>query len=78
MIQEQIKLNQLKKVLLNLTMFHSVTAKIQKLFWNMLEAKAGDTIAFIGSTGSGKSTLVNLIQPLYDATEGNRLRSRWH
>lgn len=34
------------------------------------EAKEGETIAFIGSTGSGKSTLINLIPRLYDATEG--------
>lgn len=33
-------------------------------------ANAGETIAFIGSTGSGKSTLINLIPRLYDATEG--------
>ena len=30
----------------------------------------GETIAFIGSTGSGKSTLINLVPRLYDATEG--------
>lgn len=34
------------------------------------KAKAGDTVAFIGSTGSGKSTLVNLIPRSYDASEG--------
>lgn len=34
------------------------------------EAKAGETVAFIGSTGSGKSTLINLIPRLYDVTEG--------
>lgn len=37
------------------------------------EAQAGETVAFIGSTGSGKSTLVNLIPRLYDATEGEVL-----
>lgn len=33
-------------------------------------AKPGETTAFIGSTGSGKSTLISLIPRLYDVTEG--------
>ena len=33
-------------------------------------ARKGQTVAFIGSTGSGKSTLVNLIPRLFDVTEG--------
>ena len=37
------------------------------------KAKRGDTVAFIGSTGSGKSTLINLIPRFYDATEGEVL-----
>lgn len=34
-------------------------------------AETGQTVAFIGSTGSGKSTLVNLVPRFYDATEGS-------
>ena len=34
------------------------------------KVKQGETIAFIGSTGSGKSTLINLVPRLYDATDG--------
>ncbi len=37
------------------------------------KAKKGETIAFIGRTGSGKSTVINLIPRLYDATSGEVL-----
>jgi len=37
------------------------------------KAEKGETIAFIGSTGSGKSTLINLIPRFYDATKGQVL-----
>ena len=36
-------------------------------------AREGETVAFIGSTGSGKSTLINLVSRFYDATEGEVL-----
>lgn len=37
------------------------------------KAQSGETVAFIGSTGSGKSTLINLLPRFYDATEGEIL-----
>lgn len=37
------------------------------------ESKPGETIAFIGSTGSGKSSIVQLIPRFYDVTEGRIL-----
>ncbi len=37
------------------------------------KAERGETVAFIGSTGSGKSTLINLIPRFYDATDGEVL-----
>ena len=36
-------------------------------------ARAGETTAFIGSTGSGKSTLINLVPRFYEATSGEVL-----
>lgn len=35
------------------------------------KVKKGETIAFIGSTGSGKSTIINMLPRFFDATEGN-------
>ena len=37
------------------------------------KANKGETVAFIGATGSGKSTLINLVPRFYDATEGEVL-----
>lgn len=37
------------------------------------KAQKGQTVAFIGSTGSGKSTLINLVPRFYDCTEGEVL-----
>lgn len=36
-----------------------------------LDIKAGSTVAIMGTTGSGKSTLINLIGRYYDVTDGN-------
>ena len=45
------------------SLIHDVSFKINK----------GETVAFIGGTGSGKSTLVNLIPRFYDVTDGSVL-----
>ena len=37
------------------------------------KANKGDVVAFIGSTGSGKSTLINLVPRFYDVTSGEVL-----
>ena len=37
------------------------------------KANKGETVAFIGSTGSGKSTLINLVPRFYDVTKGEVL-----
>jgi ATP-binding cassette subfamily B protein len=42
---------------------HDISFKVNK----------GETVAFIGSTGSGKSTLINLVPRFYDVTEGRVL-----
>ena len=49
---------------------YSAHAKRQALDNIDLHIKSGETIGIIGGTGSAKSTLVNLIARLYDATEG--------
>lgn len=58
--------------------FRNVSFKYNSAEENMLKdisfkAMPGQTTAFIGSTGSGKTTLVNLIPRFYDVTEGQVL-----
>jgi ATP-binding cassette subfamily B protein len=58
--------------------FNSVSFKYPDAAKPVLEdisftAKQGETVAFIGSTGSGKSTLINLIPRFFDVTEGEVL-----
>ena len=50
--------------------FHYPEAEEDVLHDITFTAKPGETTAFIGSTGCGKSTLVNLIPRFYDVTEG--------
>lgn len=58
--------------------FRSVSFKYPDAAEPVLEnisftAKQGETVAFIGSTGSGKSTLINLVPRFFDATDGEIL-----
>lgn len=58
--------------------FRDVTFRYSKKSEAVVEhvsfkAEAGQTIAFIGSTGSGKSTLVNLLPRFYDVSDGEIL-----
>lgn len=55
--------------------FKNVSFKYPDADENIIEnisfiANRGETVAFIGSTGSGKSTLINLVPRFYDVTEG--------
>ena len=51
--------------------YHGASAPVIKNI--NFTAKKGETVAVIGSTGSGKSTLINLIPRFYDVTEGEIL-----
>ena len=74
-IEEQQKFDESKKGLVE---FKNVSFKYPDADTEILEdidftAEAGKTTAIIGSTGSGKSTLVNLIPRFYDVTGGELL-----
>ena len=58
--------------------FKNVTFRYPDAEENLLEnisfkANKGEVVAFIGSTGSGKSTLINLVPRFYDVTDGEVL-----
>ncbi len=49
------------------------TSTVERLKGIRFSLKKGESLAIIGPTGSGKSTLINLIPRFYDATDGNVL-----
>lgn len=50
--------------------FYYEGAKVPALSGVNLEVKSGQTLAIIGGTGSGKTTMINLISRIFDATHG--------
>jgi len=79
-LKEEIDLNNPKKPIKQVkdgsiefenVSFSYINRKDKECLKNIkLKIKSGETIGIIGGTGSGKSSLVNLIPRLYDATEG--------
>ncbi len=74
-IQDPKQPRQFEQRAQGLLAFKNVSFKYEGAPENVLEnitftAKPGQTTAFIGSTGSGKTTLINLIPRFYDVTEG--------
>lgn len=59
------------KVAFDRMIFYYAGAKAPALSNISFQAKKGETIGIIGGTGSGKSTLVNLIPRFYDVTDGS-------
>ena len=54
--------------------FNSTDPVLQSI---SLEAKSGETVALLGGTGSGKTTIINLIPRFYDVSEGQVLIDDW-
>ena len=71
-------INPKKKKEVGTVEFKNVSFKYSDADENLIEninlkVNKGETVAFIGSTGSGKSTLINLVPRFYDATSGEVL-----
>ena len=54
--------------------FNSTDPVLQSI---SLEAQPGETVALLGGTGSGKTTIINLIPRFYDVSEGQVLIDEW-
>lgn len=68
---KQTSLEDAKKIEFKNVSFSYHNAKETSLQEINLQVSAGETIGIIGGTGSGKSTLINMIPRFYDATQGS-------
>jgi ATP-binding cassette, subfamily B, bacterial len=66
----EIQIPKLESISFEKVSFQYPSAKFAAIENLSLEAKQGETIAFVGPSGSGKSTLVKLILGLYQTSEG--------
>lgn len=77
-IKDPKKIDNFRDEMKGMVEFKNVSFRYPNADENVLDnlnfiARPGETTAFIGSTGSGKTTLINLIPRFYDATEGEIL-----
>lgn len=56
---------------MNNVKFSYPNTKVQVLHGINVNISPGECVAFVGTSGSGKSTIVKLIERFYDATEGS-------
>lgn len=68
--EKDAKLSKNNNIVLKNLNFAYPNAKANSLHNINLEIKSGDVVGLIGSTGSGKSTLINLLMRMYDSTKG--------
>ncbi|MDE7222110.1 MAG: ABC transporter ATP-binding protein/permease, partial [Ureaplasma sp.] len=68
--EKDTKLAKNNSILIKKLNFKYPNAKVKSLKNINIEIQSGDVVGLIGSTGSGKSTLINLLMRMYDSNEG--------
>ncbi|MDE5651575.1 MAG: ABC transporter ATP-binding protein/permease [Ureaplasma sp.] len=69
-LEKEAKLSKDNSIIIKKLNFKYPNAKVDSLKDINIEIKSGDVVGLIGSTGSGKSTLINLLMRMYDSNCG--------